>query len=247
MKKYNESKKNKYELIRKKLFDASPKTVLIPLADDAIKIDRRTKRGKRQTSTDVIPSYQTRKRELGQGTKNNYISKANTIHRIFTDEELTPELRTELIKLVNDKPIDENFIIDNMKYLINKTPTIETLRSNNYNDNTFKSYLNVLVVITSHLPSLRDNYQILTKLSIKINKAVQDVRDENKLHECEKDKIIDLNRNIILKHLNLLTNIKDRLIFALYTLQPARRLDWRLTVLTTKTDEKKLDNENKII
>ena len=85
MKKYNESKKNKYELIRKKLLDdASPKTVLIPLADDVIKIDRRTKRGKRQTSTDVIPSYQTRERELGQGTKTNYISKANTIHRIFT-------------------------------------------------------------------------------------------------------------------------------------------------------------------
>ena len=33
MKKYNESKKNKYELIRKKLLnDASTKTVLIPLA-----------------------------------------------------------------------------------------------------------------------------------------------------------------------------------------------------------------------
>ena len=72
--------------------------------------------------------------------------------------------------MINDKPIDDKFIIDNMKYLINITPTIETLRSNYYNDNTFKSYLNVLVVITSHLPSLRDNDQILTKLSIEIIK-----------------------------------------------------------------------------
>ena len=100
------------------------------------------------------------------------------------------------------------------------------------------------MVITSHLPSWGDNYQILTKLSIKLNKAVQDVRDENKLHEYEKDKIIDLDRSLILKHLNSWTNIRDRLIFALYTLKPARRLDWRLTVLTTETDEKKLDNEN---
>ncbi len=53
-----------------------------------------------------------------------------------------------------------------------------------------------------------------------------------------------MDRNLILKHLNSLANIKDRLIFALYTLQPARRVDWRLTVLTTETDEKKLDNEN---
>ena len=40
----------------------------------------------------------------------------------------------------------------------------------------------------------------------------------------KKIKIIDLDRNLISKHLNSLTNIKDRLIFALYTLQPARRL-----------------------
>ncbi len=53
-----------------------------------------------------------------------------------------------------------------------------------------------------------------------------------------------MDRTLILKHWNSLSNIKDRLIVALYTLQPARRLDWRLTVLTTETDEKKLDDEN---
>jgi hypothetical protein len=35
-----------------------------------------------------------------------------------------------------------------------------------------------------------------------MNKAVQDVRDESKLEEYEKDKIIDLDRILILKHLN---------------------------------------------
>ncbi len=54
----------------------------------------------------------------------------------------------------------EKFIIDNMEYLIDNTPTIETLRANYYNDNTLKSYLNVLVVRTSRLLLLRDNYQI---------------------------------------------------------------------------------------
>ncbi len=33
-------------------------------------------------------------------------------------------------------------------------------------------------------------------------------------------------------------------MFALYTLQPARRLDWRLTILTSATDEKKLDDDD---
>ncbi len=73
--------------------------------------------------------------------------------------------------MVNDEPIDEKFIIDNMEYLFDIIPTIETLRASYFYDNPFKSYLNVLVVITSHLSSLRDNYQILTKLSIKISSS----------------------------------------------------------------------------
>jgi hypothetical protein len=64
-----------------------------------------------------------------------------------------------------------------MDYLKDITPTIETLRIDYYNDSSFKTYLNVLVLITSHLPSLKDNYQTLTKLNININKAIQDKRD----------------------------------------------------------------------
>ncbi len=43
-----------------------------------------------------------------------------------------------------------------------------------------------MVVISSHLPSLKDTYQILTKLGKTVNEAVQDKRDENKLEEHEK-------------------------------------------------------------
>jgi hypothetical protein len=141
-----------------------------------------------------------------------------------------------------------------MDYLKDIRPTIHTLRSNFPNNNSFKSYLSILTVITSNLPSLKDNYQTLTKLDINVNKTVQDLQDESKLEDYEKDKIIDSDRNIILKKLNLLSNIKDKkhnlknlnllsnikgkLIFAVYTLQPARRLEWRHVVLTTETDKK---------
>ena len=82
----------------------------------------------------------------------------------------------------------------------------------------------------------------MSRLNINVNQAVQDLRDENKLEDHEKDKIIDLDRNIILKNINSLSNIRDRLIFAVYTLQPARRLDWRDVVLTTETDKKELED-----
>jgi hypothetical protein len=243
MKNYNEKKQNKYALIKKKLLsEAPPKTILIPSASD--NMSKGNKRGRKQ-AVEIIPSYQTRKRQLKPRTIKTYISKANIIHRLFKGHNLSPELENELMKLINnDDDIDENFIIDNMDYLKDITSTIEELRTEYYNDSSFKTYVNVLVVITSHLPSLRENYQILTKLNINMNNAIQDKRDENKLEEYEKDKIIDLDRNLILKHLNALTDIKDKLVFAVYTLQPARRLDWRDVVLTTETDEKKLEDDN---
>jgi hypothetical protein len=172
------------------------------------------------------------------------MSKANIVHRLFTGNNLSPELEDELFNLFHNQDFNETYIIDNMDYLKDIEPTIHTLRSNYPNDNSFKSYLNILTVITSHLPSLKANYQTLTKLNINVNKAVQDLRDENKLEDYEKDKIIDLDRNIILKNLNLLSNIKDKLIFAIYTLHPARRLDWRHIVLTTETDKKELEDDD---
>ena len=242
MKNYNAKKQNKYAVIKKKLLsEAPPKTVLIPSANEII--NKGTKRGRKQ-AVEITPSYQTRKRDLKPRTIQGYISKANIIHRLFKGHNLSPELENVLLNLINNVDVDEKFIIDNMDYLKDITSTIETLRTEYYNDNSFKTYINALVVITSHLPSLKDNYQILTKLNINVNNAVQDKRDENKLEEYEKDKIIDLDRNLILKHLNSLTNIKDKLVFALYTLQPARRLDWREVVLTTETDEKKLEDDD---
>ena len=171
MKSYNEKKQNKYFLIKKKLLNEEPpKTVLIPSIGDDIKVDRRTKRGKKQIA-EIVPSFQTRKTELKDNTLKSYISKSDIIHRILTGKSLSPELEEELLKLFTDEAFDEKIIIDNMDYLNDIEPTINTIRSNYSNNNSFKSYINVLTVITSHLPLYKDTYQILTKLNININKA----------------------------------------------------------------------------
>ena len=36
------------------------------------------------------------------------ISKANIVHRLFTQKNLSPELEQELLNLFNDEDIDEN-------------------------------------------------------------------------------------------------------------------------------------------
>ena len=65
---------------------------------------------------------------------------------------------------------------------------------------------------------------------------------DNKLDEADYNKIIDLDKTTILSNISKLKKIDDVLIHALYTLQPARRLDYRYVKITTETDINKLND-----
>jgi hypothetical protein len=94
MKNYNNKKQNKYTLIKKKLLsEAPPKTVLIPAANENINTNQGNKRGGRKQEVEIIPSYQTRKRELKPRTIKAYLSTANLTHRLFTRHDLSPQLK----------------------------------------------------------------------------------------------------------------------------------------------------------
>jgi len=127
------------------------------------------------------------------------MSKANILHRLFTGKTLPHQLEYESFDLFDDEYFDDSYIFDNMDYL---NTIFHTLKADCPNDTSFKSYLYVLAVITSHLPSSKDNYQTWTTLYTNVNKAVQDLRDENRLKDYEKDRKVDLDRNLILKNLN---------------------------------------------
>ena len=131
-----------------------------------------------------------------------------------------------------------------MSYINNNIePIITALRAHYTNDNTFRSYINVLTVITSHLTTLnKEVYQTLSKTNIYLNKKIQEKRELNQLEAGDEDKIIDLDKTVILSNIKKLTNIRDKLIYGLYTLFPARREEWRLTKITTETDKNKLDD-----
>ena len=247
-KKYNEEQKSKMNEIKSKLPPRQPQQPTIiniqEIAAAPPKIDKRTRRGKKATTTtDIKPSHETRSEPLEYSTIDDYLRKADIINRIFLKKSLSPQVKAEITKLLNDnKNIDENLLLNEMKYIKNDIePTINALREHYKNDNTFRSYINILTVITSHLKTLNKSvYQTLTKLNIYLNKQIQEKRKDNEIDEGDEDKIIDLSKTTILKNLNKLTNIKERLIFALYTLFPARREEWRLTKITTETDKNKL-------
>jgi len=194
---------------------------------------RPKKRGKKNKTNDIIPSYLTRDENITQTTLNDYILKCNVIHRIFTKKTISKSLKVELINLLNNNDFNEDLILSQMPYMNNDIETtIKTLRDYYKNDNTFKNYLNILVVITSHLKSINPEiYQTLTKLNIYINKIIAEKRKENKINEGDEKKIIDCLISSVITNLSKLSNIDDRLIYGLYSLFPPRRLEWRLTRL----------------
>ena len=235
---YNDSQKSKMNDIKAKLPPRQPhQPTLINIQEIT-----EQKTNKKASTEDIKPLYEKRNEPLAASTIEAYISKANLINKFFIKKSLSQEIKAELINLFNNNDFDEDLILSQMTYINNDIePTINALRTHYKNDNTFKTHINILVVITSHLKTLdKSVYQILTKLNIYINNQLQDRRKYNTLEEADKDKIIDLDKSIILSNLNKLTNIKDRLIYGLYCLFPARREEWRLTKITTETDKEEL-------
>ena len=62
------------------------------------------------------------------------------------------------------------------------------------------------------------------------------------MDEADYNKIINLDKTTILSNITKLKKIDDVLIYALCTLQPARRLDYRYVKITTETDINKLND-----
>ena len=244
-KKYNQDQKEKLNIIlskQPKIPQPTPINIQEIIASPP-KIDKRTRRGKNQKTGDIKPFYETRKEPLEYSTIEDYISKANIIQRIFLKKSLSQELKAELRKLLNNnKTIDEELILSEMTYINNNIePTINRLREKYKNDNSFRTKINILTVITSHLKTLNKSvYQTLAKLNIYLNQQIQDKRKENILDEGDEGKIINLDPTEILTNIEKLKTIKDKLIYGLYTLFPARREEWRFTKLTTETNKEKL-------
>lgn len=242
-KKYYEKKQEKLKTIKKKIrqepININVEEIIQPLA-----IDRRTRRGKKQSTTaEIKPRYETRSEPLEYSTIDDYITKANIINKLFNKRNLPAEVKAELKKLLNDnKNIDEDLILNEMTYINdNIADTIDKLRNHYTNDNSFKAYTNILTVIASHLKTINKSiHQTLTKTGIYINKKVQEQREENILDEKDYDKIIDLDNTTIIKNISKLPRIEDVLIYTLYTLQPARRLDYRNVKITNETNLDKL-------
>jgi hypothetical protein len=93
-------------------------------------------------------------------------------------------------------------------------------------------------------------YYHLSSFIIDLNKEYEVERDDNEVDDADKDKIItDYTEETILSNVEKLKNPIDKMIFALYTLIPPRRLEYYKVFIATETDYKtnKLNDETNYI
>jgi len=196
---------------------------------------------------DITPSFKKRETPLELSSIKTYIDKVNIVNKLINDKPLTDNIKEELFNLINNKSFNKKLILNEMNYLnYDKIDYVINILRNKYiNDNTYKSYIQSLVIITSHINSLQNIYQKLTKINIFVNNQVENERKKNILKKKDIGKLINLNdENEILNNLNKLNNIEKKLYYAIYTLIPPRRLENRLLILTDENDIDKLNDNN---
>ena len=125
-----------------------------------------------------------------------------------------------------------NFISDTIKF-------INELKSRYPNKNSYKSHLNSIVAIISRIKEFNKVYQLLAPINTNLAKTYSDERDDNIVSVKDNNRIINFKPDNIQATLKTIKDPYQKAIFAVYCLQPPRRLeDFAAMRITTESERK---------
>ena len=128
-----------------------------------------------------------------------------------------------------------------MDYLAEIEKVIKILRETYPKDNTFRGYVNAISVLLSRIDDYQKQYQIAARVNIEFSKLYNDERDKHFIAEEDKDKLISFTPEEIDANLKKLTNITDKVIYAL-SVHLLRRLEIRFLKLAYEDDGDNTEN-----
>ena len=203
-------------------------------------MDTYYKRNKIIKATNIAPSYTKQNYYLSDRSINQYQVIIERLHYKYTNKIFNHNIKNVFI----DKDTNLlNNILNEMSYLDYKF--IERLKNDFPNASTFKTYITPIVKLLSYADSVKYNklYKYYASYMIESNNKYEKERNDNFISEENVNKIItDFSNETLLENAEKLNDITERVIYAIYTFIPPRRLEYANMYIINKS--KKINNKD---
>ena len=205
---------------------------------------------KASKAEDITPLRKKNERSIKDTTKKQYIAIILRLHSKFTPL-LNSDLETYLIKIF-DNEINEytyKYIKRTLNYV--NFNFADNLKKIYTNPNSLKANLIPYITLLSFLTDnnyFKKVYNFTSKYAIDLNKEYENARDDNVVAEEDKDKIIiDYDIGTLKENIEVLDNVYEKLIFALYTFIPPRRLEYSKIFIDTLKGKHRHNKEDNFL
>jgi hypothetical protein len=183
-------------------------------------------------------------------TATQYIQKMNNIHNKLLDTDLSYECKHSLYMiLTNCRPTPEDYKIIKKELTYLNIFFINLMKMMYKNNNSLKSNLIPYMTLTSYIDKKsykKINYLINLETQ-KINKNYIDEKNNNAIKAGDESKYItDFTPETLISNMNKL-NDTEKVIYGIYTLQKARRLEYGNMTITQEGYDKEVKNNYLVI
>ena len=210
------------------------------------KAPQQLQRQPQQVIKDYIPLYKKpNATPISDTSILTYLNQFKKVYEHFTDKDVPTKLKDELTKVLQLKTYDYKYVTKELNFIKDTIKFVDGLKLRYPNQNTMKSHLNSIVAIIGRIKEMDREYQLLAPINTGLAKSYSDDRDENTVSVKNNLRIINFTPGNIKTMLKSISDIQQKSIFSVYTLQPPRRLeDFAAMKITTENDPQKLRNKN---
>jgi hypothetical protein len=184
---------------------------------------------------------------LKTNTAKSYANKISVIHKKKYQKELDVNILYKIFTN-NCNTDDEKYVIENLNYLKEYKQIIDTVNTFYTSLNSQYSYIVPFLTLISYIEQLyKVSYNDLALYLRELRDKIEKQRGDNEIKEG-KVLIKNFDIDVILDNITKLDSSIDKLIYALYTIHPPRRLlDYSEMFISNNIDIDKLDDSKNYV
>ena len=183
---------------------------------------------------------------FSENTIKIYISNLRSFLKLYN--KVIPDLVIEELKLFFNKDEECNITLITYYFSFLENDPELAIQKIFKESSNYKNIIKAITTFSSISEFFDRTYSAFSLRNIEEIQETKREYNQNILNDIDKNKIIDLSYETIKKHLDSLDDMEEKLIFALYTLQPPRRLDYnRMKINYTEETAPTRDNTYNVI